>query len=844
MKKKNYTLASATIVGLAIATSGGAALANSDDTTTTPSSATATQTQPTAPESTNSTPSAPKAAAEKDLVLVHTNDVHGRIVEEKGRDKTTSVVGDAKLATVIENERAKKDQTTVVVDAGDAFQGLPISNSTKGEARAEILNKMNYDAMAVGNHEFDFGLDEAKKYKQILKFPLLSSNTYVNGARLFEASTIIDKDKSVKGDEVVVIGVTTPETATKTHPKNVQGVTFKDPIPEVLNVVKEIQAKAKATGDDYKTYVILAHLGVDTTTPNEWRGSTLADELSKSPLLKGKRVVVIDGHSHTVESKTYGDNVTYNQTGSYLNNIGKVTLKPNSLLGTPSLIKASETTNVTPNAEVKKLVDQLKAKYDAENAVVVVKNSPVELSGTRENVRVRETNLGNVVADSLYEYGQTGFQNKTDIAVTNGGGLRETIAKDKPITKGSVIAVLPFGNTISQIKVTGQNVLDMFEKSLGSILQVDKAGKTVLDENGQPLLEPSGGFLHVSGAKVYYDTNLPSGKRVLRVEVKNHDTGAYDKLDLAKTYYLTTNDFLAAGGDGYTMLGGAREEGPSMDEAFKNYLEKADLTKYAVVNPNSRTISVDSKTYKFEENKSEQPAQSVQPEQPSQPAQPAQPEQPSQPAQPAQSEQPSQPAQPAQSGLATQSVTLSDGITINVQYDGVKVEGVKFVAEEVTGTEADKVKGLVKELNPNLEVVKTLELHFEKDGKELKATGEERTVTLAIATGEDRTLEVYHVGNTLEKVDSEYSNGLLTFKTNHFSTFTIASVLKAATPGKTPKESTSPVGKVSEQNVTSKNNSKNEKVLPNTGMNTTSTTALGLSLIALVGVAVRRKLSE
>ena len=619
MKKKNYTLASATIVGLAIATSGGAVLADESIPApatpvtsataaplATPSEAPSTGDAKPAAQPTDttepSTASVPKTT-EKDLVLVHTNDVHGRIVEEKGRDKSTSVVGDAKLATVIENERAKKDQTTVVLDAGDAFQGLPISNSSKGEERAKILNEINYDAMAVGNHEFDFGLDEAKKYKEILKFPLLSANTYVNGARLFEASTIIDKDKSVKGDEVVVIGVTTPETATKTHPKNVQGVTFKDPIPEVLNVVKEIQAKAKATGDDYKTYVVLAHLGVDTTTPDAWRGSTLADELSKSPLLKGKRVVVIDGHSHTVESKTYGDNVTYNQTGSYLNNIGKVTLKPNSLLGTPSLIKASETTNLTPNATVKKLVDQIKAKYDTENAVVVVKNSPVELSGTRENVRVRETNLGNVVADSLYEYGQTGFKNKTDIAVTNGGGLRETIAKDKPITKGSVIAVLPFGNTISQIKVTGQNVLEMFEKSLGSILQVDKAGKTVLDENGQPLLEPSGGFLHISGAKVYYDTNLPSGKRVLRVEVKNHDTGAYDKLDLNKTYYLTTNDFLAAGGDGYTMLGGAREEGPSMDEAFKNYLEKADLTKYAVVNPNSRTISVDSKTYKFDAEK-------------------------------------------------------------------------------------------------------------------------------------------------------------------------------------------------------------------------------------------------
>lgn len=740
MKKKNYTLASATIVGLAIATSGGAAFADESTPSSgptapvTPSAAMPSSEPseaPVAPKTGDAIPSskpttdtaellsaaAPKTT-EKDIVLVHTNDVHGRIVEEKGRDKNTSVVGDAKLATVIENERAKKGQTTVVLDAGDAFQGLPISNSTKGEARAEILNKMNYDAMAVGNHEFDFGLDEAKKYKEILKFPLLSSNTYVNGARLFEASTIIDKDKNVKGDEVVVIGVTTPETATKTHPKNVQGVTFKDPIPEVLNVVKEIQAKAKATGDDYKTYVVLAHLGVDTTTPNEWRGSTLADELSKSPLLKGKRVVVIDGHSHTVESKTYGDNVTYNQTGSYLNNIGKVTLKPNSLLGTPSLIKASETTNVTPNPEVKKLVDEIKAKYDAENAVVVVKNSPVELSGTRENVRVRETNLGNVVADSLYEYGQTGFQNKTDIAVTNGGGLRETIAKDKPITKGSVIAVLPFGNTISQIKVTGQNVLDMFEKSLGSILQVDKAGKTVLDENGQPLLEPSGGFLHVSGAKVYYDTNLPSGKRVLRVEVKNHDTGAYDKLDLNKTYYLTTNDFLAAGGDGYTMLGGAREEGPSMDEAFKNYLEKADLTKYAVVNPNSRTISVDSKTYKFEAEKPQ---------------------------------------------------------TSNGQ------EAPILVKEELVVTR-----------------------HVDAEGNEL--------APVELGDKEPKVLKGY--------------NSVATSKKDGITTH-VYGVEK--------------VGVKSGEKASVENN---ERKLPNTGMNSDSTTALGLSLIALVGLAVRRKLSK
>ena len=516
--------------------------------------------------------------------ILHTNDVHGRIVEEKG------VIGDAKLAAVIDEERAK-NPSTLVVDAGDAFQGLPISNSSKGEERAKILNEIGYDAMAVGNHEFDFGLDEAKKYKEILNFPLLSSNTYINGARLFEASTIIDKDKNVVGDEFVVIGVTTPETATKTHPKNVQGVTFTDPISEVNKVIDEIEARATAEGKTYKNYVVLAHLGVDTTTPIEWRGSTLAEELSKNSKLKGKRVTVIDGHSHTVQSTTYGENVTYNQTGSYLNNIGKITYQANQLLGNPQQISAASTKNVVPNAKVAAMVQKIKEQYDAENAKIVRDNSPVELNGQRENVRVRETNLGNVVADALYEYGQTGFSHKTDLAVTNGGGLRETIAKDKPITKGSVIAVLPFGNTISQIKVTGQNIADMFAKSLGSILQ-EKDGKTVLDENGQPLLEPSGGFLQVSGAKVYYDTTLPAEKRVLYIEIKNPETGQYEPLNLAKDYYLTTNDFLAAGGDGYTMLGGAREEGPSMDVAFADYLAKADLTAYATINPNSRTISI------------------------------------------------------------------------------------------------------------------------------------------------------------------------------------------------------------------------------------------------------------
>ena len=523
-----------------------------------------------------------------EAVIIHTNDVHGRILEEKG------VIGDAKAAAVIEEERSKVENT-IVVDAGDAFQGLPISNSTKGEDRANIMNQVGYDAMAVGNHEFDFGMDQAIKYKETLNFPLLSANTYVNGARVFEASNVVDKTPTVVGDEFVVIGVTTPETAIKTHPKNIEGVTFADPITEVNKVIDEVEARALADNRVYNNYIILAHLGVDATTPVEWRGSTLAEALSQNSKLAGKRVIVIDGHSHTVQSATYGDNVTYNQTGSYLNNIGKVTLKSEQLLGEASLISAADTASVTPDALITELVNEIKVKYEAENAQVVIENNPIELNGERSNVRVRETNLGNAVTDAIYAYGQTGFSNKTSLAVTNGGGLRATIAKDQPVTKGDIIAVLPFGNIISQITVTGQQIQDMFTKSLSSALQTDKeTGKFILDENGAPLFEASGGFLQISGATVFYDPTLPVKERVLLIGILNPETGEYDDLDLEKTYYLATNDFLAAGGDGYTMLGGAREEGPSMDSVFADYLKTADLSAYADINPYSRIIPVDS----------------------------------------------------------------------------------------------------------------------------------------------------------------------------------------------------------------------------------------------------------
>lgn len=502
-------------------------------------SETATSTAAATPVVTETVTNASTSTNNDTVTVLHTNDVHGRMVE----DDRNGVIGDALLSGIVNDYRSKG--TTLVFDSGDSFQGLPISNSSKGEDMATVMNAVGYDAMTVGNHEFDFGLDQLRRLSKQINFPIITSNVYVNGVRLFQPSTIVDKTPGVDGDEVVVIGVTTPETATKTHPRNIVGVTFKDPISEVEAVIDQVESNARAEGKDYKTYIVLAHLGIDTTTPVEWRGSTLAEALSNYAPLKGKHVLVLDGHSHTLHTATYGDNVTYNQTGSYLNNVGRVVYNSDRILSHGVITHDEAKKNYQVNPKIKAMLDDIQAKYKADSSKVVIENSPVKLSGDRMDVRVRETNLGNVVADALLDYGQSGFSHKSNLAVTNGGGLRETIAKDKPVTKGDIIAVLPFGNSVAQIQVTGQNIYDMFVKSLGSILQVNESGKNVFDENGQPLLEPSGGFLQVAGARVYYDTTLPTEKRILSIDILDPETGVYKPLNTTETYYLVTNDFLA-----------------------------------------------------------------------------------------------------------------------------------------------------------------------------------------------------------------------------------------------------------------------------------------------------------
>ena len=189
-------------------------------------------------------------------------------------------------------------------------------------------------------------------------------------------------------------------------------------------------------------------------------------------------------------------------------------------------------------------------------------------------------------------------------------------------------------------------------------------------------------------------------------------------------------------------------------------------------------------------------------------------------------------------------VRLADGVTISVKYDESKINNVdKFVAQDVTGERAKEIKELVKELNSELNVVRTLELHFEdKDGKELKATGENRVVTLAVAKDENQQLKVYHVkNNVLEEIkETSYEDGKLTFNTNHFSTFVITAQSLVLGNNTAQADATNTVPKEAPR----AKEDKKAKILPNTGINSSSTEVAGLGLIALVGLAVRRKLSK
>jgi len=455
-------------------------------------------------------------AQEMDFTVLFTNDTHGR-VEEGGY----AGMGFPKLATLVKDYRSKGD--VLLLDSGDTFHGQTIVNLNEGEAIVNIMNEMGYDAMTLGNHDFNFGQERIKELDEMSDFPLLAANL---DPLLVEPYVI----KEIEGMKIGIFGLATPETTYKTHPKNVEGLTFRDPAVVAQEMVDELSGQVDMI-------IALAHLGI--SEESEFTSRKVAENVSGIDL-------IVDGHSHhALEEGMMVNNTLIVQAGEYDKNLGVVEVK--MVDGAVEDLKASlvtkeEAEDVEKDSDILAQIEEIKAENEEITSAVVGKTS-VELNGEREYVRTGETNLGNLLTDAMLA------KVDADVAITNGGGIRASIGEGE-ITKGEIITVLPFGNTTIVKKLTGAQLLDVVEHGVSQY----------------PAHE--GLFPQVGGIRIIFDGDLPAGERVIDLKVQG------EPIEYDGVYHVATNDFMAAGGDGYETFASTETvvEAGGLEEVLMEYI--------------------------------------------------------------------------------------------------------------------------------------------------------------------------------------------------------------------------------------------------------------------------------
>ena len=488
------------------------------------------------------------------IVILHTNDVHG------------GIAGYAKLAAVKESYTAS-GAYTLLVDAGDYIQGDPTVSASQGKTAIELMNSTGYDAATVGNHEFDYGYANLKTISAQANFPILAANVQYNGATAFDSHTIFT---AANGKKIGVFGLETPETATKAHPAKIQGVTFVGG-QDMMKLAQTEVDTLKAAGCDY--VICLGHLGIDA----ESTGNRSIDVLNAVTGID----VFIDGHSHStldqIKAATNGTgkvgNAYLTSTGTKLANVGVVDIAPDGTITTSNVpLDTLTAENADTAAVIRRIQQQIDADYGA-----VFAQSEVQLNGEKAQVRTGETNLGDLITDAmLWQAGTLG--EKVDAAISNGGGIRASLSVGG-LTKKDINTVLPFGNTLYLVKLTGAQLLEALEASTCS------------------LPESIGAFPQVSGIEYTVNTgakfssteNYPGstyGKpnAVNRVTIQSVGGAAFDP---AETYTIVTNDFLGAGGDTYYTFKSSPvgyDTGVPLDEVLMDYITaqcKGTITKAA-----------------------------------------------------------------------------------------------------------------------------------------------------------------------------------------------------------------------------------------------------------------------
>ena len=493
------------------------------------------------------------ASAEYKLTILHTNDFHDRFepinkydsgCKPEDNDEGKCFGGMARMVTAIEEAKARTDNW-LLVDAGDQFQGTLFYQYYKGQTAAEFMNDLNYDAMAVGNHEFDDGPEALLEFVKLAQFPVLMSNADLSGEpalrEVIQKSVVVDK----AGEKIGLIGVTPINNDELASPG--PNIVFSDPSPAIQAEVDQLMA------DGINKIILLSHSGYATD---------LAIAINTTGL-----DVIVGGHSNTLLSNSsdraagpYPDmvnGVAIVQAYAYGKYLGELNLtfdddgNITEAMGDPVLIDATVAENATVKARVAELsqpLEEIRSKVVAEAAEAI--------GGDRAVCRSQECSMGSLIADAMLDrVKDQGIQ----VAIQNGGGIRASIDAG-PVTMGEVLTVLPFQNTLSTFEVTGVVLLEALENGVSQI------------EDG------AGRFPQVAGMTYAFDTSQPAGSRISDVMVG----GA--PLDPAKTYGVVSNNYVRNGGDGYKMFRDAQNAydfGPDLADVTAEYIaSQSPFTPY------------------------------------------------------------------------------------------------------------------------------------------------------------------------------------------------------------------------------------------------------------------------
>ncbi len=460
------------------------------------------------------------------ITILHVNDFHGRLFPyvDKAINPEKPVGGAAYLAAMIKAERERNPEGAVLLSAGDMFQGTPDSNLFFGRPVLDFMNAVRFDAMTLGNHEFDWGREVLDGIIRDARFPILSANIVkpdgksMTGTRAY---VIIRK----KGINIAVIGLTTPKIAYMVNAKFVKDLNIMEPESVLAPLIKEVKERGA------HLVLLLTHLGFEY----DRRLASTMDGID----------VIVGGHSHTVVNQpvTVGK-TTIVQAGYNGTCLGVLDLLFEKKTGKVTVMAAEHgelrVVSASPgdrfDEDVARMVDTYHEKI-RDKFQEVVGETGVDLRRQTDG----ESNLGNLITDAMRQIA------KTEIGLCNNGGMRADIPKGK-ITMEQIFTVLPFDNVLVTMDMKGADILELLEGNPG-------IGK---------------GMLQVSGLQITYDLKRPAGSRVMKVLVNG------TPLAPAREYRVVTNDFLAAGGDRFVAFRKGKNvvTGVELREAVAEYLRR------------------------------------------------------------------------------------------------------------------------------------------------------------------------------------------------------------------------------------------------------------------------------